>query len=527
MSKEQKVLVLDGETLTIEELVEAGYDTNYVVKISKEAGERVNKARKVIDDMLKSGETRYGINTGFGHFSSVKVSKEKVLKLQINLIRSHCCGVGEPLTVPRTRMLMILRVNALLKGFSGIRLCVLETYVECLNLNLVPRVPLKGTVGASGDLAPLSHVALGMLGEGKMYNPKTKQYGLSKEIMEEFKVKPISLEAKEGLSLINGTQFMSALASEAVYRCKRLVKQADIVAALTVEALHGSYKAFDARIHKNRPHTGQILVAERMRNLLAKTPSEINDGHKKCGQVQDSYTLRCIPQVHGVVNDTLEFVEKIISTEINSATDNPMVFAEDLESDLPDQDNIVSCGNFHGEYPAKACDYLAIGIHELASISERRSARLIDSSLHPHLPSFLVVEGGLNSGFMMIQVTAAALVSENKVLVHPSSSDSIPTSCNKEDHVSMGGFAARKLLEVVENVENVVAIELLCAVQALSFSKPSKTTPKLEKVHDLVRKHVTFYDEDRPFDEDVEKLVELLKTNEIWNCISDLMEKSQ
>jgi histidine ammonia-lyase len=367
----------------------------------------------------------------------------------------------------------------------------------------------------------LSHIALGMIGEGKMWNPKTEKFGISSEILKEYNIEPITLQAKEGLSLINGTQFMSALASEAVYRCKMLVKQADVVAALTVEALHGSFKAFDARIHKNRPHAGQILVAQRMRELLTREKSEINEGHTKCGQVQDSYTLRCIPQVHGVVNDTLEFVNKIISTEINSATDNPMVFSDDTESDLPVTENIISCGNFHGEYPAKACDYLAIGIAELGSISERRVARLIDSSLHPHLPSFLVVEGGLNSGFMMIHVTAASLVSENKVLVHPSSSDSIPTSCNKEDHVSMGGFAARKLLDVVENVETVIAIELLCNIQALSFSKPDKTTKPLEKVHELVRKNVPFYDQDRPFDEDIEKIVTLLRTNQVWECVAD------
>jgi histidine ammonia-lyase len=402
----------------------------------------------------------------------------------------------------------------LLKGYSGIRYSVLETYIKAVNFNIIPWVPEKGTVGASGDLAPLAHIALGLIGEGQVWNAKSKKYELGADVMKEFGLECIQLKAKEGLSLINGTQFMSALACEGLVRCTGLIKEGDVVAALTLEALHGSYKAFDERIHGSRPHSGQILVAKRIRSILG-SGSEINTDHKNCKLVQDAYTLRCIPQVHGIVVDTIEFVRGVIQTEINSATDNPMVF---------ENHDIVSGGNFHGEYVAKVCDYLTIAIAELGNMSERRIARMIDNQLSPHLPGFLVKEGGLNSGFMMAQVTAASLVSENKVLCHPSSSDTIPTSGNKEDHISCGGFASRKLLTVVDHVEYIVAIEMMCASQALSFSLPLKTTKCLEAVNSLILKHVPYYAEDRNLSKDIEVAKQVIQTGLIWDCASRNLE---
>lgn len=397
-------------------------------------------------------------------------------------------------------MLVALRVNVLLKGHSGIRSSTLKTYIDALNLNLIPFVPEQGTVGASGDLAPLSHIALCYIGEGIIWNPKSEKFEEpSKAVLEANGIEPIQLKAKEGLSLINGTQFIASLGAEAVVRCSQLIEQANVIAALSVDAQMGSFVAFDERIHKVRPHIGQNFVAEQMRSLFHSDAnaigqkSEINESHRKCSRVQDAYSLRCIPQVHGIVYDTLNFAKQILTTELNSATDNPMVFGED----------VISGGNFHGEYPAKVCDYLCIAIAELGIISERRIARLIDNTLNSHLPNFLVKEGGLNSGFMMAQVTAAALVSENKVLVHPGSSDSIPTSCNKEDHVSMGGMSSRKLLQVADHIETILAIEWLCAAQAIEFLRPLKSTDVLEKVYAILREQVKPLDHDRVLSIDI------------------------
>jgi histidine ammonia-lyase len=366
------------------------------------------------------------------------------------------------------------------------------------------------------------------MGEGKMWDTESHTWNSADKVLERAGLTRLSLQAKEGLALINGTQFICALAAEALARATLLALQADVVAALTLECLRGSVKAFDARIHAARPHSGQMAVAKRFRTLLidpTSGPSEISHSHHNCNRVQDSYTLRCIPQVHGVVHDTIAFVRSIISTELNSATDNPMIFADpSLDSDIEGfNGNVVSGGNFHGEYPAKAADYLAIGINEIANISERRIERLVNSSLSG-LPPFLVTHGGLNSGFMIAHCTAAALTSENKVLVHPSSSDTISTSAAKEDHVSMGGFGARKLLQVVENVEKVVAIELLAACQGLEFLRPLHTTPTLEKVFDLVRSKVAPYDKDRYMAPDIEAVHQLLKDGLVWDCAKHLFE---
>jgi histidine ammonia-lyase len=384
------------------------------------------------------------------------------------------------------------------------------------NKSCLSYVPEKGTVGASGDLAPLSHLALGLIGQGKMWNPTAGQYEPASQVLAVHGLTPIQLGPKEGLAMINGTQFIASLGSEAVVRAEHLTKVADVVGALTLEVLKGTPVAFDPKIHADRPHSGQIASAERLRRLLGSNEpssrSSLAQSHYNVHQVQDSYTLRCMPQVHGISSDTVAFVKQILTTELNSATDNPMIFTETGES--------LSGGNFHGEYPAKAMDYLAIGIHELASISERRIERLLNPQLSG-LPAFLVRQGGLNSGFMIAHCTAAALVSENKVLTHPSSVDSIPTSASKEDHVSMGGYAARKALQVVDHVEKVLAIELMCACQALDILRPLQTTPVLEKVYAAVRQdlNVATWERDRFVAPDMERIAQWIREGRLWHLV--------
>uniref|UniRef100_A0A2K6GWD5 Histidine ammonia-lyase n=1 Tax=Propithecus coquereli TaxID=379532 RepID=A0A2K6GWD5_PROCO len=479
----EKYIALDGNSLTTEDLVSLGQG-HYKIKLTPTAEKVVQKSREVIDSIVKEKTVVYGITTGFGKFARTVIPNNKLQELQVNLVRSHSSGVGKPLSPERCRMLLALRINVLAKGYSGISLETLKQVIEAFNASCLPYVPEKGTVGASGDLAPLSHLALGLIGEGKMWSPKSG-WADAKYVLQAHGLKPIVLKPKEGLALINGTQMITSLGCEAVERASAIARQADIVAALTLEVLKGTTKAFDTDIHAVRPHRGQIEVAFRFRSLLDSDhhPSEIAESHRFCDRVQDAYTLRCCPQVHGVVNDTIAFVKNIIITELNSATDNPMVFARRGET--------ISGGNFHGEYPAKALDYLAIGVHELAAISERRIERLCNPSLS-ELPAFLVAEGGLNSGFMIAHCTAAALVSENKALCHPSSVDSLSTSAATEDHVSMGGWAARKALRVVEHTEQVLAIELLAACQGIEFLRPLRTTTPLEKVYDLVRSVVRF-----------------------------------
>nr|XP_005606583.1 histidine ammonia-lyase isoform X2 [Equus caballus]XP_008514824.1 PREDICTED: histidine ammonia-lyase isoform X2 [Equus przewalskii]XP_014706196.1 histidine ammonia-lyase isoform X3 [Equus asinus] len=497
----EKYIALDGDSLTTEDLVNLG-NGHYKIKLTPTAEKKVQKSREVIDSIVRENTVVYGITTGFGKFARTVIPINKLEELQVNLVRSHSSGVGKPLIPERCRMLLALRINVLAKGYSGISLETLKQVIEVFNASCLPYVPEKGTVGASGDLAPLSHLALGLIGEGKMWSPKSG-WADAKYVLEAHGLKPVVLKPKEGLALINGTQMITSLGCEAVERASAIARQADIVAALTLEVLKGTTKAFDTDIHAVRPHPGQIEVAFRFRSLLDSDhhPSEIAESHRFCDRVQDAYTLRCCPQIHGVVNDTIAFVKNIITTEINSATDNPMVFANRGET--------ISGGNFHGEYPAKALDYLAIGVHELAAISERRIERLCNPSLS-ELPAFLVAEGGLNSGFMIAHCTAAALVSENKALCHPSSVDSLSTSAATEDHVSMGGWAARKALRVIEHVEQVLAIELLAACQGIEFLRPLKTTTPLEKVYDLVRSVVRPWIKDRFMAPDIEAVHRLL-----------------
>ncbi|XP_071960699.1 histidine ammonia-lyase-like [Antedon mediterranea] len=507
---------LDGNSLMPADLIRLGKG-ELKIKLTKKSEIAVENARELLNTIVKENKVAYGVTTGFGKFARVVIPREDLIELQLNLIRSHAAGVGQPLPPKHVRKLMALRINVLAKGHSGISLPVLQQIIQAFNANCLPWVPEKGTVGASGDLAPLAHLALGMLGEGKMWSPKSG-WADAKSVLEAHGLKPVTLGAKEGIALINGTQLITSIGCEALERATSVARQADIVAALSLEVLKGTTAAFDSDVHRVRPHKGQGMVAQRLRSLLHSDlfPSGIAESHRFCDRVQDAYTLRCCPQVHGIVHDTIDFVRGIITTEMNSATDNPIIFAERGE--------IVSGGNFHGEYPAKVLDYLAIAVHELASMSERRIERLVNSA-YSELPAFLVKDGGLNSGFMMAHCTAASLVSENKVLTHPSSVDSLSTSAGTEDHVSMGGFAARKALQVVEHVEQVIAIELLAACQGIEFLRPLKTTEPLEALHKLVRSYVKPWDKDRYFAPDIEVAHQLIKEGKVWEATEPYMKR--
>ena len=425
------------------------------VSLDAAALDKVAENRRVIQRILDEGRTVYGINTGFGQFATVVIPPAQLAQLQLNLVRSHSAGVGEPLPRDQTRALMAARINCLLKAHSGIRPEPIQLLAECLNRGVLPVIPSQGSVGASGDLAPLAHMALLLVGEGEAWDGDGIVPG--GQALARAGLQPVTLQPKEGLALINGTQLITALGNLAVARLRDLVPLADEIGALSLEALQGTRTAFDPRIHQARPHPGQIQVAAHMRAILGET-SEIAEGHRDCLRVQDAYSLRCLPQVHGVVRDALEFAAAILERELNSATDNPMIFTDTQES--------RSGGNFHGQYPAFACDLLAIAACDLASISERRQERLVNPA-YSDLPAFLTGNGGLESGFMMAHVTSAALVSEMKGLAHPACVDSIPTSAGKEDHVSMGPIAARKLYRAVDALEQVLVIEARLALEGV------------------------------------------------------------
>ncbi|MBK8572724.1 MAG: histidine ammonia-lyase [Holophagaceae bacterium] len=444
---------LNGHTLTAPLLARIAAGEG--VTLDEGALALVAENRAVVDRIVAEGRTVYGINTGFGQFATVVIAPDQLQLLQLNLIRSHAAGVGEPLPKNQTRALMAARINCLLKAHSGIRPEPIRLLTECLNRDVVPVVPSQGSVGASGDLAPLAHMALLLVGEGLAWFGEKHVSG--GDALAQAGLQPVTLQAKEGLALINGTQLITSLGNLAVEKFTRLAGLADEIAALSLEALRGTRAAFDPRIHAARPHPGQIAVARNMREILGAT-SAIADSHQDCHRVQDAYSLRCIPQVHGVTRDALQFAGAILERELNSATDNPMIFTDTQES--------RSGGNFHGQYPAFACDVLAIAAADLASISERRQERLVNPA-YSDLPAFLTQNGGLESGFMMAHVTSAALVSEMKGLAHPACVDTIPTSAGKEDHVSMGPIAARKLLRAVDALEQVLAIEARMALEGV------------------------------------------------------------
>jgi histidine ammonia-lyase len=489
-------LAIDGETLTLEAL-EAVARAGRRVSLQPGAARRMEASRRAVETRLSSGDAVYGLNTGFGKLASVRVAPEHLNALQHNLLRSHCAGVGAPLPEPVVRAALLLRAHCLARGLSGVRPVVVESLLAFLNSGIHPVIPRKGSVGASGDLAPLAHLGIALTGEGEVLSGDGRLP--ADEALRRAGLAPLRLEAKEGLSLINGTQVSSAIGALALLDAERLGTHADIAAAATLEALRGSEKPFDPRVHAARPHPGQAESAANMRRLLAD--SEIMASHRDCGRVQDSYALRCIPQVHGAVRDTLRFARSILSIEINSATDNPLVFADDAL--------ILSNGNFHGAPVGLALDFSAIALADLASISERRIDRMVNPDLSD-LPAFLSPDPGLHSGFMLAQVTAAALVSENKILAHPASVDSIPTSGSKEDHVSMSAHAALKCEEVVRNLEHVLAIETLAACQALDLLRPLRPARAVDAVCAAVRREVAPLDQDRPLSPDIETVRRLI-----------------
>lgn len=484
------------------QIVERKLDT----KLGEETVERIKSFRAIIEKALESGRTIYGINTGFGYLSDVRIESDKLTQLQENLVRSHACGVGEYVSPEVVRGMLFLRVHTFSLGYSGISLECVKTILSFLEYDILPMIPSQGSVGASGDLAPLSHLALGLLGEGKvLYKGNVV---LAKDALKEAGIQPVKLKAKEGLSLINGTQFMTTLAAFAVEEARALFDSADIITALSLDAIRGTTRAFDERIHAIRPQKGQQKSAKRIRELFVDK-DEIMESHLECGRVQDPYSFRCAPQVHGAAHDALEYVESKVNIELNSVTDNPLSF---------EGGDVISGGNFHGEPMAMAMDFLAIAAAEVGSISERRTEKLTNPNMSG-LPAFLMKEGGLNSGYMIPHVVTAALVSENKVLSHPASVDSIPTSADKEDHVSMGPIAAWKARRILKNLSHILAIELLAACQGIDLLKPLVPNKKLKKVYDKVRSLSPGMEVDRSLHEDIVQVAELILRGELVSLV--------
>ncbi|MGH3022744.1 MAG: histidine ammonia-lyase [Gaiellaceae bacterium] len=484
---------LTGDDLTLADVwavaVEGGR-----AELAEEGRERVSRARALVEQAVaeSSGEHTYGINTGFGRFVSKTIPPELAEELQLRLLRSHACGVGEPYPDDVVRAAMLLRANTLAKGYSGARPETVELLLECLNRGVLPVVPSRGSVGASGDLAPLAHLALPLVGEGRATVEGETSDGAT--ALRRVGLEPVVLRAKEGLSLINGTQFMAAVAALVLVRARRLERAADAACALSLEALQGSRTSFVPEVHELRPLPGQQASAANVLRLVAG--SAVMESHRWCDKVQDAYSLRCAPQVHGASRDLLAYAEATVAVELNAATDNPLVFVADGE--------LVSNGNFHGQPLAFALDATAMALAELASISERRVERLTNPSLSDGLPAFLTHDGGLNSGFMIPQYVAASLVSENKVLCHPAGVDSIPTSAGQEDHVSMGNASALKCLQVTANAERALAIELLAGAQGIEFLAPLEPGAGVRAVHDFVRSLSATLIEDRPLADDIE-----------------------
>ncbi len=498
-----QTIMIDGNSLSLEQVEEIAVKRTPIA-LTEACLAKAQKCRDYVDTVIGRGDVVYGLTTGFGKFSTVTIPPENIAELQLNLIRSHATSVGPAYTTAQVRGIMLLRVNVLAKGHSGIRVQTLQTLVEMLNRGVHPVIPMRGSVGASGDLSPLSHLALPLIGEGEAEYEGEILNGA--EAMRRAGLEPVILAAKEGLALNNGTQVMAALGVLILLEAERLCKYADLTAAASIDALRGTPKAFDPLIHALRPHPGQAASAANVRNLLDNSP--LRASHQNCGNVQDAYSLRCTPQVHGATRDALAYARGVLEIEINSATDNPLIF--------PDEEKVISGGNFHGQPIALALDTLSIAIAELASISERRVEQMLNPALNRGLNPFLAKRPGIDSGYMIVQLTAAALVSENKVLAHPACVDSIPTSANQEDHVSMGSISANKLIQVVENVRNVLAIELMIACQALDL-RGIASSPGLERVKALLRQSVPRLEEDRVSYPDVNAAIALLSSGAIFS----------
>jgi len=492
-------LFLDGQPLTLPEIERVSLHGDSA-QLALTAKARVARSRALIEQILSQGETVYGVNTGFGKLSDVRIPPEKLAELQFNLVRSHAGGVGNPLSEAEVRAMVLLRANVLAKGYSGVRPELVELLIALLNAGVHPVIPEKGSVGASGDLAPLAHLALVVIGEGEAFYQKQRMPG--GEAMRAAGLKPLQLDAKEGLALLNGTQAMTAVGVLAVARAQRVAHLADAAGAMSLEALMGTPAAFDERIHQARPHAGQIAAAAHLLELLAS--SEIRESHREHDpRVQDAYCLRCMPQVHGAVRGVLAHVAGVLETEAGSATDNPLIFPEGSSEE---RGAVLSGGNFHGAPLAYAFDYAAVAMTDLAGIAERRIDRLLNPDINEGLPAFLSTDPGLSSGFMMAQIVAAALINECQVLAHPSSTGSIPTDGGKEDHVSMGMTGALKLRQIVEHSERILAIELMCAAQGLEYRRPLKSSAAIEGVHAAVRAVVARLETDRVLAPDIDAL---------------------
>jgi histidine ammonia-lyase len=493
------MIEIDGGSLTLEQTERVADGEQ--VSLAAAALPRIDRGRRFVEEVISRGEVVYGINTGFGALADVMIPADKLRDLQVNLVRSHCCGVGELLPERVVRAMMLQRANVLAKGYSGCRRIVIETLIQMLNTGVHPVIPSRGSVGASGDLAPLAHQALVLIGEGEVVY--RGQRISAAEALKQAGIEPLTLEAKEGVALLNGTQAMTSVGGLALLTAERLVNASDVTGAMSLEALKGTPVAFDHKIHAVRAHPGQIASARRLRSLIEG--SEIRESHRDHAvdpRVQDAYALRCMPQVHGAVRDALAHARRVFEVEINSATDNPLIFADSSE--------VLSGGNFHGEPIALVLDYAAVAVADLGTISERRVERLVNPDLSG-LPAFLARDPGTNSGLMIAQVAAVSLIAENNVLAHPASVTNLPTSANKEDHVSMGMTSALKFAQVVSNVEMILAIELMCAAQGLEFLKPLKPGPRLSEAYNQVREIVPALERDEPLSQYIQALAPLVR----------------
>jgi histidine ammonia-lyase len=490
------MVILTGKTLTWDEAEQVIFH-NEPVQLAKEASEKINENRRVVEKMIADKKTMYGINTGFGKFSDVIIEEKDLDELQFNLIHSHACGVGEPFSEEISRAILLLRANALAHGFSGVRMKVLQQLIDFMNARIHPVIPQQGSLGASGDLAPLAHLVLALLGEGDVFfQGKRMKAAVA---MGETDIKPLTLKAKEGLALINGTQAMTAVGVITILEMEKLLYQSENIAAMTMEGLGGIMDAFDADLHEVRGHKEQMNTANRIRSHLRDSKLTTRQGEKR---VQDAYSIRCIPQVLGACWQSFHYVKHVVETEMNAVTDNPLIFSE--------QEKVISGGNFHGEPVALAMDFLKLAIAELANISERRLERLVNPQLND-LPPFLSPNPGLESGAMIIQYSAASLVSENKTLAHPASVDSIPSSANQEDHVSMGTIAARHAYEMLGNTRSVIAMEFICAMQAVEYRGDEKMSTSTRRLYEKAREIIPSIDKDRFFSADIENLTKWLK----------------
>ncbi len=507
--KMNKSIVIDGQSLTMDIVNEVAYSPDVKVELAEIAKANMLKSKNFISKKINAGETIYGVNTGFGVFAETKISPEQIEQLQTNILRSHCCGIGAPFTKEESRAIMLLRANTIARGHSGVRIEVVERLLHHLNADVIPVIPSQGSVGACGDLAPLAHLAITLIGEGHVWGSDGSIEPADK-ILNLKKIKPLKLEAKEGLALINGCQVMTGVGLLAAHKAKELIQVSDIAASMSLEALRGTRSSYDPIIFKTRAHRGEAATAENL-NAILGDESAISKSHEDCGKVQDPYSLRCVPAVHGAVKDVLLQTVKTLTIESNSSTDNPLVFADD--------DKILSCGNFHGQPVSFALDFLAIALCSLGNISERRIEKLTKPQLSG-LPMHLIKDGGLNSGMMMVQVAAASLASENKGHAHPASVDSISTNVDKEDHVSMGTIAAVKLRRVVENVANILAMEILCAQQALYLLEPLQPAAGVKVSKDLAAKVIPKVVQDRFFQTDIFNVRKLIDNGSMLNAVS-------